>query len=212
MKNLDLIFQEAQQCKICSSIPSDKIYDKYGITYPVPWYVKNFTGEKVKIIFVLQSAGTAEGGAAKTGKLSDATNYDQTAKNAIKLRQSAKILDQECFFTNSILHSAITEEGKMRVPFNNEIKQCSKFLKRIIDALDPLIVAPVGNSALRALNNIEHHPYKKITFCAGKCFSWYGRWAFPLVHWSPKGLINRKLDLQVQDFKLLRRTLDKLLN
>lgn len=212
MDNLDIIFQEAQRCTKCSTIPSAETYRKFGIPHPVPWYVKNFVGEEAKIIFVLQSAGTAKGGAAQTGKLSDSTNEDQTAKNAVKLRQLSNILDQECFFTNSILHAAISEEGKMRNPTDDEIRECTTFLKRIIDILDPLIVAPVGNAALNALGNIESHSYEKITLCAGKEFSWYGRTAFPLVHWSPKGLINRKWEQQVQDFKLLRKTLNKILS
>lgn len=211
MENLEIIFKEAQTCKKCSSIPSDVIYRKHEI-HPVPWFVKNFVGERVKIIFVLQSAGTAIGGAARTGKLSDVTNFDQTAKNAMKLRELANIADSDCFFTNSILHAAITEEGKMRNPTEDEIIECSPFLKRIIDSLNPWIVAPVGNAALKALNIIEPHPFEKITSCAGKEFNWYDRIAFPLVHWSPKGLINRNWNLQVRDFKLLRTTLDRILS
>ncbi len=211
MENLEIIFNEAQSCKRCPSIPNDATYRKYDI-YPVPSFVKNFSGDRVNIIFVLQSAGTAEGGAAQTGKLSDNISYDQTAKNALKLRGLANISDSDCFFTNSILHTAITEEGKMRNPMDDEVNECSPFLKRIIDLLNPLIVAPVGNYALKALNVIEPHPFNKITACAGKEFNWYNRIAFPLVHWSPKGLINRKWDLQVRDFELLRNTLDRILS
>ena len=212
MDSLDLIFREAQKCTKCKSIPSIETYEKYGIPYPVPWYVKNFSGERAKIMFVLQSAGTAVGGAAQTGKLSDAISYDQTAKNAQKLKVLANISDDECFFTNSILHAAINESGKMRNPTEDEVIECSPFLKRIINVLDPIIIAPVGNFALKALNVIESHPFEKITLCAGKEFSWYGRIAFPLVHWSPKGLMNRIWEQQVQDFKLLRKTLDKILS
>lgn len=211
MDNLDLIFTEAQKCSKCKSIPSIETYKKYGIPYPVPWYVKNFHEETVKIMFILESAGTAEGGAAQTGKLSDSVSFDQTAKNARYLRVKGKINDEDCFFINSILHAAIDNDGEMRKPFDSEINQCSHFVKRIIDTLDPLIVAPVGNAALKSLNYIEPHHYKRITSCAGKEFLWYNRITFPLVHWSRRGLANRKLESQIEDFIRLRKVLDKMI-
>ena len=208
---LSSIFKEAHTCHLCPSIPKDDDYPKFGIHNPVPYFKENFDKNKLKVVFVLQSAGTAEGGAARTGILSSKNNYDQSALNAKELFKASEISDEVCLFINAILHVAIDSSGKMRSPKTSEVRNCNKYLKRIIDELNPPIVAPVGSIALNALNLIGELPYKKIKECAGQKFNWYHRIAFPLVLWSPLGLANRRWNLQLSDLKKLKQLLDNII-
>lgn len=207
---LDQIYLEAQQCQKCTTIPIRETYEHYGVKFPVAYYSQEQGGINAKVVFIMESPGTAKGGAAQTGNLKSGGNYDATARNGAKLWQHAEINPKDCFVTNSILHAGMTHEGKMRSPKVNEIKLCSSFVKRIIDVINPPIVVPVGNAALRSLCFIERHPYLKITECAGNKFKWYNRFAFPLCHWSPKGLINRSMEYQQEDFKKLKELIDQI--
>jgi uracil-DNA glycosylase family 4 len=207
---LDQIYSEAQQCQKCLTIPPLETYECYGVKFPVAYYSKEEGGIDAKIVFIMESPGIAKGGAAQTGNLESGGNYDATARNGAELRKHAGINPEDCFVTNLILHAGITNEGKMRRPKDNEIKTCSSFVKRIIDVINPPIVVAVGNAALRSLCFIERHPYLKITECAGNEFKWYNRYAFPLCHWSPKGLINRSMRYQQEDFRKLKELIDQI--
>ncbi|MGD1153644.1 MAG: uracil-DNA glycosylase family protein [Syntrophales bacterium] len=208
--SLDQIYSEAQQCQACPTIPPRKIYENFGVKFPVAYYSKEEGGINAKIVFIMESPGIAKGGAAQTGNLESGGNYDLTAKNGAALRKHAGISLRDFFVTNSILHAGMTNDGKMRKPKNSEIKTCSSFVKRIIDVINPPIVAAVGNAALKSLYFIEPHPCLKITECAGNHFKWYNRYAFPLCHWSPKGLISRSMKYQQEDFKKLRELIDQI--
>jgi DNA polymerase len=204
---LESIYTEAKTCSRCSTIPTPECYAKHCVKHPVPGYSQRFGGVGAKIVFVMESPGIAAGGAGQTGNQGETGNFDATARNGDKLRQIAGIQDKDCFFTNSILHAGMTEEGKMRKPTRDEMKNCSYFLKQIIEAINPPIVVPMGSIALKAINFIENHPYSKITECAGNPFDWFGRIALPLCHCSPLGLANRNWDLQVEDYKKLKSLL-----
>jgi uracil-DNA glycosylase len=164
-------------------------------------------GAQPRIVFVMESPGIAEGGAAQTGVVNPATNADATARNGNKLREQAGIPLEACFFANTVMHAAMTDEGRMRSPRTAEARNCSRLLEMIIDAINPAIVAPVGSWALKALNFIELHGKMSVLSNAGKPFTWYERTVFPLCHYSPLGLANRPLEKQVEDFNGLAKLL-----
>jgi DNA polymerase len=109
---------------------------------------------------------------------------------------------EEIFITNAVLCSPRSESGANRPPKSFEIRNCTAFLKRTIEVLDPPFVVTVGGAALKAVALIEYH---ELTLAGvGKAAPWFGRFLLPVYHPSPQVLISRRsLAQQEEDWKLL---------
>lgn len=137
---------------------------------------------------------------------------DASGVNFEKLLASIKLTRAEIFITNTVLCSPRSATGANDKPTRAEIANCSPYLGRQIDLINPAVVATLGAVALDALKTIQPH---EITLKekAGKIVEWNGRMLIPLYHPSPKTIAAiRSLDQQITDFAAVRRALNRLDN
>ncbi|MFL6468200.1 MAG: uracil-DNA glycosylase family protein, partial [Pyrinomonadaceae bacterium] len=87
-----------------------------------------------------------------------------------------------------------------RKPTRTEIRNCSTYLRRVFELIDPPIVATLGSVALDAIKTIDPHTFT-LRENAGRVFDWNGRKLIPLYHPSPQVIAaQRGLDLQLSHF------------
>jgi DNA polymerase len=151
-----------------------------------------------KIMFVAEAPGRL--GADRTRK---PFFGDKSGENFDKLLASIGLSRRDIFITNSILCSPRSLSGANRRPKLAEIKNCSPFLKRTIELVNPPVIATLGAVALSAIELIEPHGLK-LAGSAGKDFVWNGRRLVPLYHPSPQTVAaQRGLELQLHHFRIL---------
>src|SRR5262245_24690427 len=130
---------------------------------------------------------------------------DTSGENFEKLLAPIKLTRSEIFITNSVLCSPRKPSGANDRPNRTEIRNCSNFLRRTIELINPPVIATLGAVALDALRLIEPHEYQ-LRDHAAKVLPWNGRRLVPLYHPSPQVLITvRSLQQQKRDFRILLR-------
>lgn len=128
---------------------------------------------------------------------------DKSGENFQVLLDSIGLTRDEIFITNAVMCSPRTATDANRKPTRAEMRNCSSFLKRTIDLIDPSVVATLGSVALDAVKAIEPHSLK-LKIDAGKIVEWHGRKLIPLYHPSPQVIAaQRGLDLQLAHFNVL---------
>lgn len=131
---------------------------------------------------------------------------DKSGENFDKFIASIGLKREEIFITNSAMCNPRKDSGANRKPTKIEIANCSPFLKRQIELLNPKIVATLGSVALEALKLIEYHQFGLKN--AGEVLTWNSRILIPLFHPSPQVLAShRRFDAQIEDYKALQRAL-----
>ena len=83
------------------------------------------------------------------------------------------------------------------------MKNCSSYLQRTIELIDPPVIATLGAVALDAIKLIAPHEYS-LKANAGVTGEWHGRALLPLYHPSPQVVAaQRGLSLQLDHFQVL---------
>jgi len=132
---------------------------------------------------------------------------DTSGKNFESLLASINLTRDEIFITNSVLCSPRKPSGANDKPSRAEIRNCSGFLRRQIELIDPPVVATLGAVALDALKLIEAHDYQ-LRDAAARILRWNGRLLVPLYHPSPQVVITvRTLEQQKRDFRSILRAI-----
>jgi len=109
----------------------------------------------------------------------------------------------------SRLSSPRKPSGANDKPSRSEIRNCSDFLRRQIELINPPVVATLGAVALNALMLIEPHDYQ-LRDAAAKILRWNGRLLVPLYHPSPQVVITvRTLEEQKRDFRSILRAIKR---
>jgi uracil-DNA glycosylase family 4 len=111
----------------------------------------------------------------------------------------------DVFITNAILCNPRDLNGNNGAPSSAEISNCSSFLRRTIDLVDPLVVISMGRVALSALGLICEHDLQLRT-SVGELVEWYGRRLGVLYHPGPRTVIHRPWKKQVRDAETLARS------
>jgi uracil-DNA glycosylase family 4 len=132
---------------------------------------------------------------------------DLSGNNFETLLQSIDLTRHDIFITNSVLCSPRKPSGANDRPNRQEIRNCSGFLRRQIELIDPPVIATLGAVALDALRSIESHEYQ-LRDVAAKILTWNGRLLVPLYHPSPQVIITvRTLEQQKRDFRALAKAI-----
>ena len=135
---------------------------------------------------------------------------DQSGKNFELFLDSAGLKRSEIFITSGALCNPRAPSGANRRPTTMEIRNCSQFLRRTMELVNPSVVVTLGTVALEALKLIDHHAFT-LRDDAAKVQSWYGRALIPLYHPSPQVLItSRDQKAQMRDYKVVARAIAKL--
>src|SRR5437667_7926857 len=132
---------------------------------------------------------------------------DQSGKNFDRYLASINLKREEIFITSAALCNPRTESGANRKPTQAEVGNCSEFLRRTIELVDPRVIVTLGSVALDALKRIHYHEFT-LTWAAGKRARWNARLLVPIYHPSPQVLASHRREAeQLQDYKVVARAL-----
>ena len=190
-KDFGLLVEKAAACAICERMRERQavLSRRNGTLQP-------------KVLFIAEAPGRNGGDRTRIP-----FHGDISGDNFEKLLASIQLTREEIFITNSVLCSPRKPSGANDRPTRAEIKNCSGFLRRLLDLLDPPVIATLGAVALDALRLIEPHDYT-LREHAAKLVCWHDRLLVPLYHPSPQVLITvRPLAQQMRDYRVLRRAL-----
>ena len=135
---------------------------------------------------------------------------DKSGANFQILLDSIRLKREEIFITNSALCNPHTATGANRKPTKIEIKNCSGFLQKTIEIINPKIIVTLGAVALEALKMIEYHQFT-LKLNAAKILRWNERILLPLYHPSPQVIAShRPMHAQLADFKVLAGAIEKI--
>ena len=110
---------------------------------------------------------------------------DTSGRNFESLLASIKLTRDEIFITNAVLCSPRKPSGANDRPTRSEIRNCSAFLRRQIELINPPVVATLGAVALDALKLIEDHDYQ-LRDAAARILRWNGRLLVPSIIPAPR--------------------------
>ena len=133
---------------------------------------------------------------------------DQSGRNFQRYIDSIKLARGQLFITNSVLCNPRRESGANRRPSVREIGNCSEFLRRQIELIDPAVVVTLGGVALAALARVEAHELT-LGDAAGRVARWQGRLLVPLYHPSPQVLASHRREAeQLRDYRAVALALE----
>ena len=130
---------------------------------------------------------------------------DQSGRKFERYLASAGLTRNEVFIVNAVLCNPRTATGANRAPSVREALNCSRFLRRLIETIDPLVVVTLGRIALDALRRVQYHEFS-LRESVGKICRWHGRLLVPLYHPSPQVLASHRREAeQLKDYRVVRR-------
>jgi uracil-DNA glycosylase family 4 len=127
---------------------------------------------------------------------------DTSGRNFEDLMSFAGISRNDVFVTNAVLCNPKDEKGNNSTPTSAEAANCHPFLRRQIELVNPQIVVPMGNTALRALAVIEPHGFS-LSQHVRTIHPWFGRWLIPLYHPGQRAMIHRSFANQRSDYQFV---------
>ena len=134
---------------------------------------------------------------------------DQSGKNLERFLASIDLKRSEIFITSAALCNPRSATGANRRPAASEVRNCSDFLKRTIDLIDPCVIVTLGGVALEALKLVNYHELT-LKEHAATINRWDGRALVPLYHPSPQVLItSRREAAQLRDYQVVARAIHK---
>jgi uracil-DNA glycosylase family 4 len=135
---------------------------------------------------------------------------DQSGKNFDRFLDAAGLTRSEIFITSAALCNPRGASGANRRPSSQELRNCSDFLRRTIELINPRVIVTLGGVALEALKLLKYHEYT-LRDDAAKIRSWNGRMLIPLYHPSPQVLITTRDECaQVRDYGVVARALARI--
>jgi DNA polymerase len=130
---------------------------------------------------------------------------DQSGANFDRFLNSIKLTRQKIFITSAALCNPRSESGANRKPTQKELANCSSFLKRTIDLIDPRVIVTLGSVALDALKRIQPHELN-LKMSASQIHSWNNRVLVPIYHPSPQVLASHRRETeQLQDYQVVAK-------
>lgn len=155
-----------------------------------------------KVMFVAEAPGRQGGNRTRVP-----FSGDKSGANFQILLDSINLKREEIFITNTVLCNPHKANGANRKPSQKEIKNCSDFLEKTIEIIDPKIISTLGAVALEGLKTIEYHQFT-LKSDAAKILRWNGRLLVPLYHPSPQVIAShRREPEQLADFQILKRAI-----
>ena len=132
---------------------------------------------------------------------------DQSGKNFDRFLASIGLSRQHIFITSAALCNPRTESGANRKPSKGELKNCSEFLRRTMEIVNPELVVTLGSVALEALKSIRSHDLT-LRESAAQMHRWDGRVLVPIYHPSPQVLASHRREAeQLRDYKVVARAI-----
>ena len=135
---------------------------------------------------------------------------DQSGANFDRYLNSIKLTRKEIFITSAALCNPRSESGANRRPAKKEIANCSNFLRRTIELVNPKVIVTLGSVALEALKRIQYHELS-LKESAAQVHSWNDRVLVPIYHPSPQVLASHRREAeQLQDYQVVGKACHEL--
>ena len=134
---------------------------------------------------------------------------DQSGANLDRFLSSINLTRKEIFITSAALCNPRSESGANRRPSQKELSNCSSFLRRTIELVDPRVIVTLGSVALEALKRIQYHELSLKT-AASQIHSWSDRVLVPIYHPSPQVLASHRRETeQLRDYQMVKKAISK---
>ena len=127
---------------------------------------------------------------------------DTSGRNFEDLLAFAGISRNDIYVTNAVLCNPKDADGNNSTPTATEAANCHPFLRRQIELVNPKIVVPLGNTALRALSGIELHGLT-LSQNVRTINTWFDRSVIPLYHPGQRAMIHRSFANQRSDYQFV---------
>ena len=128
---------------------------------------------------------------------------DQSGVNFDRFLSSINLTRAEIFITSAALCNPRSDSGANRKPTQKELQNCSDFLRRTIELVDPRVIVTLGSVALEALKRIQYHELN-LKESAARIHSWNGRVLVPIYHPSPQVLASHRREAeQLKDYQVV---------
>jgi DNA polymerase len=135
---------------------------------------------------------------------------DQSGKNFERFLASINLARSEIFITSAALCNPQKASGANRRPTAREIRNCSDFLGRTMELIDPRVIVTLGGAALDALKLLHYHEFN-LKNDAARIRTWNGKLLVPLYHPSPQVMItSRKEAEQLRDYRVVAEAIREL--
>src|SRR6187397_2664801 len=132
---------------------------------------------------------------------------DQSGANLDRFLGSIGLKREQIFITSAALCNPRAESGANRKPTQKELTNCSEFLRRTIELIDPRVIVTLGSVALDALKRIQYHELSLKT-AASQIHSWNDRVLVPIYHPSPQVLASHRREAeQLQDYQVVAKAI-----
>src|ERR1041385_8667412 len=134
---------------------------------------------------------------------------DQSGANLDRFLNSIDLKREEIFITSAALCNPRSDSGANRKPTQKELQNCSEFLRRTIELVNPRVIVTLGSVALEALKRIQYHELN-LKESAARIHDWNGRVLVPIYHPSPQVLASHRRDAeQLQDYQIVKKAINR---
>jgi len=128
---------------------------------------------------------------------------DQSGANFDRFLGSIGLARCDIFITSAALCNPRTESGANRKPTQLELTNCSGFLRRTIELVNPAVIVTLGSVALEALKRIHYHELS-LKESAATIHKWDNRVLVPIYHPSPQVLASHRRETQqLKDYQVV---------
>ena len=128
---------------------------------------------------------------------------DQSGANLDRFLGSIGLAREQIFITSAALCNPRTDSGANRKPTQKELTNCSEFLRRTIELIDPRVIVTLGSVALEALKRIQYHELN-LKESAARIHEWQDRVLVPIYHPSPQVLASHRREAeQLRDYQVV---------
>ena len=132
---------------------------------------------------------------------------DQSGANFDRYLSSIELSRKDIFITSAALCNPRSESGANRRPAQKELANCSSFLRRTIELVNPRVIVTLGSVALEALKRIQYHELS-LKESAAQVHSWNDRVLVPIYHPSPQVLASHRREAeQLSDYQIVAANL-----
>jgi DNA polymerase len=133
---------------------------------------------------------------------------DQSGANFDRYLDSISLRREQIFITSAALCNPRSDSGANRRPTQKELVNCSGFLRRTLELINPRVLVTLGSVALEALKRIHYHELT-LKQDAAKIHRWQDRVLVPLYHPSPQVLASSRREAQqLSDYKVVEEAIE----
>ena len=128
---------------------------------------------------------------------------DQSGANLDRFLGSIGVEREQIFITSAALCNPRSDSGANRKPSQKELTNCSAFLRRTIELIDPRVIITLGSVALEALKRIQYHELT-LKESVAAIHTWQDRVLVPIYHPSPQVLASHRREAeQLRDYQVV---------